>query len=446
MRQASRLGLRLMALALGIVMIAVVASAETIESSPPIELFNGRDLTGWVNVNGAPNTWSVREGLLVCSGKPSGFLRTAEMYENYVLEWECRLAAAGGNSGTFVHADALPQVGAPYPRAIEVQLLDGDHGSIFGIRGASIVPVVNRDFKGGTPRARPTDNRRYPGSQWNHYRLTSKNGRLDLEVNGPVRVTEVFKSSQRKGYIGLQSEGSEVHFRNIRLWPLADGTAPSDQVAQADEGLRPIFDGLSFAGWQFHEAFQGHWVAQDGVVRCDGQIRRAKGESRDLWTEREYGDFVLVADWRLTKKPEPKKLPSFTPDGMYVYGADKKPVLRELLDAGDSGIYLRGNTRSQVNIWSQPMGSGDINDYHKDGKLPIEVRQACVPKKHADHPPGQWNRFVITMRGDRVSVVLNGETVIDRAVLPGVPPRGRIALQNHNDPVEFRNLFIKELD
>ncbi|HEY5316275.1 MAG TPA: DUF1080 domain-containing protein [Pirellulales bacterium] len=422
-----------------------VAAAETVEALTPIELFNGRDLTGWVNVNGAPETWSVRDGLLVCSGKPSGFLRTAEMYENYVLRWECRHAAAGGNSGLFLHADALPQVGASYPRAIEVQLLDGDHGSIFGIRGATIVPLTNGNLKGGTPRARPTENRGRPAGQWNAYKLTSQDGTLELAVNGQ-RVTRASNLSQRRGYLGLQSEGSEVEFRNLRLTPLAAGTPSGDQVAQADEGLRSIFDGLNFAGWQFHEAFQGHWVARDGVVSCDGKIRRAKGESRDLWTDREFGDFVLVADWRLTRKPEGKLLPAFTPDGMFVRGPDGKPRFRALLDAGDSGIYLRGNTRSQVNIWSQPMGSGDINDYHKDGTLPIEIRQACVPKKQADHPPGKWNRFVITMRGDRVSVVLNGETVIDRAVLPGVPPRGRIALQNHNDPVEFRNLFIKELD
>ncbi|HWC89409.1 MAG TPA: DUF1080 domain-containing protein [Pirellulales bacterium] len=445
MFQGRQLRQGLLALVLGIATMAGAASAERIEPLPSVALFNGRDLTGWVNVNGAPSTWSVRDGMLVCSGKPSGFLRTAEMYENYILQWECRLAAAGGNSGMFVHADALPQVGAPYPRAIEVQLLDGDHGSIFGIRGATIEPQANGDLKGGTPRARPTANRCRPAGAWNAYRLTSQNGTLELEVNG-AQVTKASNLSQRKGYIGLQSEGSEVCFRNLRVMPLPGIAASTDKIAQADEGRRSIFDGLDFAGWQFHEAFQGHWVAQDGVVRCDGQIRRAKGESRDLWTEREYGDFVLVADWRLTKKPEPKKLPTFTPDGMFVTSPDKKIVLRELLDAGDSGIYVRGNTRSQINIWSQPMGSGDINDYHKDGTLPIEIRQACVPKQHADHPPGQWNRFVITMRGDRISVVLNGEPVIDRAVLPGVPPRGRIALQNHNDPVEFRNLFIKELD
>jgi hypothetical protein len=153
----------------------------------------------------------------------------------------------------------------------------------------------------------------------------------------------------------------------------------------------------------------------------------------------------MVADWRLPKKPELRALPVFTPDGLYARDKKGKDLLREILDAGDSGIFLRGNDRSQVNIWCQPMGSGDINDYHKDEKLPAEIRRACMPKKKTDTPLGQWNRFVITIRGDRVTVVLNGETVIERAKLPGVPARGRLGLQDHNDPVEFRNLFLKTL-
>jgi hypothetical protein len=91
------------------------------------------------------------------------------------------------------------------------------------------------------------------------------------------------------------------------------------------------------------------------------------------------------------------------------------------------------------------MGSGDINALHKDVALPAAIRRACLPAKRADAPFGQWNRFVITLRGDRVTVVLNGEKVIDQAELPGVPPHGPLGLQHHGDPVEFRNLFLKEL-
>lgn len=69
-----------------------------------------------------------------------------------------------------------------------------------------------------------------------------------------------------------------------------------------------------------------------------------------------------------------------------------------------------------------------------------------TPKLKADRPLGQWNRFVITMRGDRLTVKLNGQTVLENAQLPGVPQRGPIALQHHGDSLQFANIYIKELD
>ena len=214
----------------------------------------------------------------------------------------------------------------------------------------------------------------------------------------------------------------------------------------AEHGFVPLVEGSSLAGWKRFPWFEGHWVARDGVISCDGQLKVKRGQERNLWTEKEYADFVLVADWRLTGEPKLAERNAFAPEGHFLVDADGKRVRHKILDAGDSGIYLRGSGRYQVNIWSQPMGSGDINSYHKDLKLPPETRRTYVPKKNADKPFGQWNRFVITMIGDRVSVVLNGQIVIDRAVLTGAAPRGPIALQNHGDPVEFRNLYIKELD
>ena len=65
---------------------------------------------------------------------------------------------------------------------------------------------------------------------------------------------------------------------------------------------------------------------------------------------------------------------------------------------------------------------------------------------NADKPVGQWNRFEITMKGDVLSVVLNGKTVIENARLPGIPPEGPIALQHHGDPIEFANVYVRRLD
>jgi hypothetical protein len=424
---------------------ACCAAAEPGDSAQTIELFNGRDLSGWVNVNCAADTFTVCDGVIVCSGTPRGMLRTDKMYENYVLELEWKHIKPGGNAGLFVHADALPQIGAPYSRAIEVQIYDGDHGSIFGIRDAEIVPITNPSQKGSYKRATPTSERCHPAGQWNHYVLTSRDATLQLAVNGEV-VTKAAQSSLVKGYICLESEHSEVHFRNIRLTPLPSSSPSTEKIAQADEGFQSLFDGVSFAGWQYYDEYEGHWVADDGAIRCDGEGNFANKRNRNLWTEKEYGDFVLVVDWRLPGKPEPRLLNRFTADGRFVRGPDGKVLKHEIPNAGDSGIFVRGEGKHQVNIWCQPMGSGDINSYHKDESISEAKRLTYVPKTNADAKLGRWNRFVITVQQDRVTVVLNGQQVIDAAQLNDAPPRGRLALQNHGDRVDFRNLFIRELD
>ena len=83
--------------------------------------------------------------------------------------------------------------------------------------------------------------------------------------------------------------------------------------------------------------------------------------------------------------------------------------------------------------------------FRKNKQLPAAVRAAVTPKEVADAPLGKWNRFVITLKGDRVSVVLNEKKVIEDAQLPGIAARGPIGLEHHNEVVEFGNLFIREL-
>ena len=413
-------------------------------------LFNGKDLAGWVNVNCAPDTFTVRDGMIVCTGNPIGVMRTEKQYENFILELEWLHVEKMGNAGLFVWSGPLPVTGKPFTRSIEVQILDGrnsethtSHGDVFAIQGATMTP--DRPHPKGSMRCLPSERRCKPAGQWNHYRVACQDGKIKLAVNGKV-VSGGYNCNPQKGYICLESEGSEVHFRNIRIKELPSTDPPAARVAETNFGFQSIFNGLAFNGWKWHDDLEGRWEVDRGVIRLNGeQPPRERGQDYELWTERSYRDFVLIADWRLTKKPVLKEMNDFTPDGLIKTDDNGRRVTHKILDAGDSGIYVRGNARSQINIWSQPMGSGDINSYHKDTKLQVEIRRACVPNVKADNPPRQWNRFEITMRGDRVTVVLNGKTVIDGAKLPDVPLSGPIALQNHGDAIEFRNLYIREL-
>jgi len=406
-----------------------------------IPLFNEKDLQGWVNVNCAPETWTVRDGMIVCSGIPTGVLRTMRQYENFILEMEWRHMKKEGNAGLFIHSDALTAPGQPFTRSIECQVMDGNHGDMFAIHGAGL--AEDNPQPKGWMRSYPKEERAKPAGEWNHYRVESRDGTLTLAVNGKV-VTRGFHLRPRKGYICLESEGSEIHFRNIMIRELPGTLPPAELVAEADRGFHSLYNGLDLRGWKQVAGNKNHWQARDWILAYDGKSE-AQGEDRHLWTEKEYGNFILIVDWRFPQEPAVESVPVILPDGTQAVDENGGDITVPVMDAGDSGIYLRGTAKCQVNIWNWPVGSGEIWGYRTDPDMPKEVRSACTPILKADNKPGEWNRFEIAVVGDTVTVVLNGKTVIDRARIPGAPGRGPIALQHHGDPMEFANIYIKEL-
>lgn len=104
-----------------------------------------------------------------------------------------------------------------------------------------------------------------------------------------------------------------------------------------------------------------------------------------------------------------------------------------------------GQTTSQVNLWNWTVGSGEVYGFRTNLKMPAEVRAQVTPKMKADRPIGEWNRTMITMKGNLLTVSLNGRAVIENAQLPGVSARGPIGLQSHGAAIDFANLWIKEL-
>jgi hypothetical protein len=227
-------------------------------------------------------------------------------------------------------------------------------------------------------------------------------------------------------------------------------TAP----AQVPAGFTPIFDGKSLAGWKVPAGDNGHWKVVDGAIDYDA-LSEASGE-KSLFSEKEYADFTLHVEWRIKETPfVNRNVPIIRYDGTHKKGPDGKEITIPVPDS-DSGIYLRGSSKAQVNIWCWPIGSGEVYGYRMDEKMPPAVRAGVTPRANADKDVGQWNAFDITMKGDRLTVVLNGVTVLENAELPGVPARGPIALQHHGQKkdgvwvgppslVQFRNVAVREL-
>ena len=223
---------------------------------------------------------------------------------------------------------------------------------------------------------------------------------------------------------------------------------------ETQDGFTPLFNGKDFTGWKVPEGDNGHWKVVDGVIDYDAESE-AKGE-KSLFSEKSFGDFVLRLEWRIKSTPYVNpNVPIIKLDGSHKKDADGKEIRLAVPDS-DSGVYLRGASKAQVNIWAWPVGSGEVYGYRTDAKMPPEVRGGVTPKRNADRDIGQWNSFEITLRGDRLTVVLNGIEVITNAQLPGIPARGPIALQHHGGKrdgvwssppslVQFRNISIKEL-
>jgi len=133
-------------------------------------------------------------------------------------------------------------------------------------------------------------------------------------------------------------------------------------------------------------------VSNDGKEAAD----------KTLWSEKEYGDFQMIADWRLP--------------------------------AGKSAILLRSSPKAAIEVRSPAAnGSGTLSG--------IDI----APKVKADNRAGQWNRFVVTMKKDRVTIELNGKTVIEDAQIAGIPDKGRIGLQAEGNAVQFGNIYVRGL-
>ena len=227
--------------------LAVVLAAPSLDgqlaSLQPVDLFTPHGLEGWVNVNTAEDTWTMRDGVLICSGRPIGVMRSARQYENFVLHIEWMHMEAGGNSGVFVWSDAEPDPRTRLPNGVEVQMLELEwpnlhkvngvtpplayvHGELFGVGGVRTTPDNPRG-----ERSMSIENRCKGKGEWNTYDVVAIDGVIKLSVNGKF-VNGISNATKRKGYICLESEGAEIHFRNMRIVELPPGGSGAEQVAK----------------------------------------------------------------------------------------------------------------------------------------------------------------------------------------------------------------------
>ena len=185
-----------------------------------VRLFNGRDFTGWtaflLDDGRMEDVWSVREGILICKGRPAGYIRTEADYTNYVLRLQWRfnpVTKEPGNSGVLLRMIGQDKV---WPRSVEAQLQSGSAGDFWNIDKFPMKTALKRTSGRNTKKTHFAER---PIGEWNTYEIIVDGASITLKVNGET-VNEASEVMEIPGKICLQSEGAEIHFRNIRLAPI----------------------------------------------------------------------------------------------------------------------------------------------------------------------------------------------------------------------------------
>ncbi|MCE9531708.1 MAG: DUF1080 domain-containing protein [Planctomycetes bacterium] len=409
---------------------ALPLAAEDKREEGFVPLFNGKDLTGFVNVNCHPNTFFVKDGMLVTTGKPTGFLRTEKQYENFIAEFEWMHVPDApdkvGNSGFFVWGDSLPAIGSPFTKGIEVQVLvnltytdkksgavtASSHGDIFSIWGATCLP--DRPHPTGGLRCIPSENRAKGANEWNHYRVEAIDGVIKLAVNGKF-VSGVSKCNPRKGYLAFESEGSECRFKNIKIKELPSSNPKPEEIASVAKGFTNVITGLDLDRFKKDPGHDFHWEMKDWMLHYDG---KSEADPRSLYVLKEYGEYEMVVDWRLPGKKLNKG------------ETDTRQAALILFEDGDYMLSLNARADGRLIVLE-----------NIDSKAQFLTDKVITELK----PTGQWNRTFATIKGGKLSVTMNGKVVVENIALTKLPRKGEIALMDTGTEIDFANLQIREM-
>jgi hypothetical protein len=198
---------------------------EVVTPTAPVELFNGKDFSGWTfyqrGDTSPANTWRVADGLIQCTGKPTGYARTEKKYRDFKLTVEWRFPATMTNrinTGVCVFMqprDAATPTNLIWGRAIECQGMHERQGD-FWIWGGATCNELSQGRK-GIPMTKPSAEK--PPGEWNTFQVVCQTNNVEIVVNG-TSISKITGCSLSSGYIGLQSEGGPWEARKVTLEPL----------------------------------------------------------------------------------------------------------------------------------------------------------------------------------------------------------------------------------
>lgn len=420
-----------------------------------VKLFNGKDLTGWKQLNGEAK-YEVKNGEIVGTtvmNTPNSFLCTEKMYSDFIFEVDL-LLEGNMNSGIQFRSESKPEFNNGRVHGYQCEVDPSDRAWSGGIydearRGwlytGELNPAAKNAFKKG---------------EWNHYRIECIGSSIKTWLNG-IAISQVIDNMTPVGFIALQvhgignkkdSEGLKIRWKNIRI--KTTGLTPSPYegayvvnlipnnicTEEKEQGYELLFDGTSTAGWKStksEEFPKKSWSVQKGELVVNGKDAEKGGG--DIITRKEFGPFELKFDFKIT-------------------------------EGANSGVkYGLGNNGPGLGLEYQILD----DDKHPDAKMGVVGNRTLaslydlIPGEKEGrfvNKPGEWNQGrIVSMADGTVQHWLNGRKVVEykrggpiyRALVArskyaeykdfGTSKKGPILLQEHADNVFFRSLKIKEL-
>jgi hypothetical protein len=421
-------------------LLATSPAADLIDMTDAVALLDGQSLTGWKGEG-----YAVEGGAIYCTPKGS-FLQTEKEYGDFVLDFEFQLTP-GANNGIGLR---YPGTGDAAYVGMEIQILDDAHpkykdlkdwqfhGSVYGVQ----------------PSTQATKSQLKPAGEWNHQQILCIGDHVRVILNG-VTINDVYLTGKKPihdhphpglertaGTIAFCGHGDRVGYRNLKLKafapaePILKGNA--DNTAPA--GFTAVFNGKDLTHWQGLLAGEGGKPGPRSKLSAEARATAQKeadenmrehwsvangelvfsGKGRNLCTAEKYGDFDLYVDW---------KIPATADSGLYLRGLPQV----QIWDPANPEQFKHGNQK----------GSGGLWNNKGDGKEPLVK---------ADRAIGEWNTFYIRMIGDRTTIYLNGQKVVEKAVLENlweagqpIPRAEQIELQNHGNTLWFKNIYVRPL-
>ena len=407
--------------------------AERLRQGGFTPLFDGRSLAGWKGLVADPPAragmtpealaraqeeadgrmrahWKAVDGVLVFDGRGES-LCTAADYADFELLVDWKIGK-GGDSGVYLR-------GSPQVQIWDAEVNPAGSGGLYNNQEGKSQPLERADR---------------PVGEWNAFRIVMIGERVTVYLNDRLVADSVVlenywergKPIDPSGQIELQAHGNPLEFRNVFIREIPRDTAvPGLTPAEAEEGFRPLFNGRDLAGWT---GGGGGYAAEDGKI-----VVRPERGGGNLYTDRDYADFVLRFELKLAPAAN---------NGLGV----RAPLEG---DAAYAGLELQILEDGSPIYWGlRP------TQYHGSVYGVVPARRGFLK------PPGEWNAQEVTVRGRRVTVVVNGSTVVDADIdeaaaggtadgrdHPGLKREsGRIGFLGHGSAVEFRNIRIKELE